>query len=198
MFELNFISESIDNSIMFMPISNIFYFFAAILPMIFILYTFAHMVYVIGEFKEENRTIPRILMYLIFKIVMTGFMFYSVMNIILSSTVMLNIINLNTIMLMIYGIYIIMETILLNKQLNRIIYKIKLSDNIKHTKKIMLDIYCKNKVLLGFCMFLIMLILVLSVIEIIFDPKFYSLLLLIIFLFSTYSKITFIKYLKSI
>lgn len=98
-----------------------------------------------------------------------------------------------------YGLFIILETLVVNLQLNKTTNfdeKQKINDE---TLKIKFrDINKKNIILFGFGAILKIIILILSIIELFNSINVFSTLLTICFVFYVYMKIEFLKYIKLI
>lgn len=176
---------------------EMFLLFSVIIPAIFLLYTLGHTIFVIGEFKEKNKNIPKLLILTMTKVFLIGIIFYNIMNIILQNDFNENTNFLINSILFCYGLFIILETLVVNLQLNKTTNfdeKQKINDE---TLKIKFrDINKKNIILFGFGAILKIIILILSIIELFNSINVFSTLLTICFVFYVYMKIEFLKYIK--
>lgn len=181
----------------YVPTHEIFLLFSVIIPAIFLLYTLGHTIFVIGEFKEKNKNIPKLLILTMTKVFLIGIIFYNIMNIILQNDFNENTNFLINSILFCYGLFIILETLVVNLQLNKTTNfdeKQKINDE---TLKIKFrDINKKNIILFGFGAILKIIILILSIIELFNSINVFSTLLTICFVFYIYMKIEFLKYIK--
>ena len=181
----------------YVPTHEIFLLFSVIIPAIFLLYTLGHTIFVIGEFKEKNKNIPKLLILTMTKVFLIGIIFYNIMNIILQNDFNENTNFLINSILFCYGLFIILETLVVNLQLNKTTNfdeKQKINDE---TLKIKFrDINKKNIILFGFGAILKIIILILSIIELFNSINVFSTLLTICFIFYVYMKIEFLKYIK--
>lgn len=182
----------------YVPTHEMFLLFSVIIPAIFLLYTLGHTIFVIGEFKEKNKNIPKLLILTITKVFLIGIIFYNIMNIILQNNFNQNTNFLINSILFCYGLFIIIETLVVNLQLNKTTNfdeKQKINDE---TLKIKFrDINKKNIILFGFGVILKITILILSIIGLFNSIDVFSTLLTICFIFYVYMKIEFLKYIKS-
>lgn len=181
----------------YVPTHEMFLLFSVIIPAIFLLYTLGHTIFVIGEFKEKNKNIPKLLILTMTKVFLIGIIFYNIMNIILQNDFNENTNFLINSILFCYGLFIILETLVVNLQLNKTTNfdeKQKINDE---TLKIKFrDINKKNIILFGFGAILKIIILILSIIELFNSINVFSTLLTICFVFYIYMKIEFLKYIK--
>lgn len=181
----------------YVPTYEMFLLFSIIIPAIFLLYTLGHTIFVIGEFKEKNKNIPKLLILTMTKVFLIGIIFYNIMNIILQNDFNENTNFLINSILFCYGLFIILETLVVNLQLNKTTNfdeKQKINDE---TLKIKFrDINKKNIILFGFGAILKIIILILSIIELFNSINVFSTLLTICFVFYVYMKIEFLKYIK--
>lgn len=181
----------------YVPTHEMFLLFSVIIPAIFLLYTLGHTIFVIGEFKEKNKNIPKLLILTITKVFLIWIIFYNIMNIILQNDFNENTNFLINSILFCYGLFIILETLVVNLQLNKTTNfdeKQKINDE---TLKIKFrDINKKNIILFGFGAILKIIILILSIIELFNSINIFSTLLTICFVFYVYMKIEFLKYIK--
>lgn len=181
----------------YVPTHEMFLLFSVIIPAIFLLYTLGHTIFVIGEFKEKNKNIPKLLILTMTKVFLIGIIFYNIMNIILQNDFNENTNFLINSILFCYGLFIILETLVVNLQLNKTTNfdkKQKINDE---TLKIKFrDINKKNIILFGFGAILKIIILILSIIELFNSINVFSTLLTICFVFYVYMKIEFLKYIK--
>lgn len=181
----------------YVPTHEMFLLFSVIIPAIFLLYTLGHTIFVIGEFKEKNKNIPKLLILTMTKVFLIGIIFYNIMNIILQNDFNENTNFLINFILFCYGLFIILETLVVNLQLNKTTNfdeKQKINDE---TLKIKFrDINKKNIILFGFGAILKIIILILSIIELFNSINVFSTLLTICFVFYVYMKIEFLKYIK--
>lgn len=181
----------------YVPTHEMFLLFSVIIPAIFLLYTLGHTIFVIGEFKEKNKNIPKLLILTMAKVFLIGIIFYNIMNIILQNDFNENTNFLINSILFCYGLFIILETLVVNLQLNKTTNfdeKQKINDE---TLKIKFrDINKKNIILFGFGAILKIIILILSIIELFNSINVFSTLLTICFVFYVYMKIEFLKYIK--
>lgn len=181
----------------YIPTHEMFLLFSVIIPAIFLLYTLGHTIFVIGEFKEKNKNIPKLLILTIAKVFLIGIIFYNIMNIILQNDFNQNTNFLINSILFCYGLFIILETLVVNLQLNKTTNfdeKQKINDE---TLKIKFrDINKKNIILFGFGAILKIIILILSIIGLFNSIDVFSTLLTICFIFYVYMKIEFLKYIK--
>lgn len=181
----------------YVPTHEMFLLFSVIIPAIFLLYALGHTIFVIGEFKEKNKNIPKLLILIMTKVFLIGIIFYNIMNIILQNDFNENTNFLINSILFCYGLFIILETLVVNLQLNKITNfdeKQKINDE---TLKIKFrDINKKNIILFGFGAILKIIILILSIIELFNSINVFSTLLTICFVFYVYMKIEFLKYIK--
>lgn len=183
----------------YVPTHEMFLLFSVIIPAIFLLYTLGHTIFVIGEFKEKNKNIPKLLILTMAKVFLIGIIFYNIMNIIIQNDFNQNTNFLINSILFCYGLFIIIETLVVNLQLNKITNfdeKQKINDEILKIK--FRDINRKNIILFGFGATLKIIILILSIIELFNSIDVFSTLLTICFVFYVYMKIEFLKYIKSI
>lgn len=182
----------------YVPTHEMFLLFSVIIPAIFLLYTLGHTIFVIGEFKEKNKNIPKLLILTMTKVFLIGIIFYNIMNIILQNNFNQNTNFLINSILFCYGLFIIIETLVVNLQLNKTTNfdeKQKINDE---TLKIKFrDINKKNIILFGFGAILKITILILSIIGLFNSIDVFSTLLTICFIFYVYMKIEFLKYIKS-
>lgn len=182
----------------YVPTHEMFLLFSVIIPAIFLLYTLGHTIFVIGEFKEKNKNIPKLLILTMTKVFLIGIIFYNIMNIILQNNFNQNTNFLINSILFCYGLFIIIETLVVNLQLNKTTNfdeKQKINDE---TLKIKFrDINKKNIILFGFGATLKIIILILSIIGLFNSIDVFSTLLTICFIFYVYMKIEFLKYIKS-
>lgn len=182
----------------YVPTHEMFLLFSVIIPAIFLLYTLGHTIFVIGEFKEKNKNIPKLLILTMTKVFLIGIIFYNIMNIILQNDFNQNTNFLINSILFCYGLFIIIETLVVNLQLNKTTNfdeKQKINDE---TLKIKFrDINKKNIILFGFGAILKITILILSIIGLFNSIDVFSTLLTICFIFYVYMKIEFLKYIKS-
>lgn len=181
----------------YVPTHEMFLLFSVIIPAIFLLYTLGHTIFVIGEFKEKNKNIPKLLILTMAKVFLIGIIFYNIMNIIIQNDFNQNTNFLINSILFCYGLFIIIETLVVNLQLNKTTNfdeKQKINDE---TLKIKFrDINKKNIILFGFGAILKIIILILSIIELFNSINVFSTLLTICFAFYVYMKIEFLKYIK--
>lgn len=181
----------------YVPTHEMFLLFSIIIPAIFLLYTLGHTIFVIGEFKEKNKNIPKLLILTMTKVFLIGIIFYNIMNIIIQNDFNENTNFLINSILFCYGLFIILETLVVNLQLNKTTNfdeKQKINDE---TLKIKFrDINKKNIILFGFGAILKIIILILSIIELFNSINVFSTLLTICFVFYVYMKIEFLKYIK--
>lgn len=181
----------------YVPTHEMFLLFSVIIPAIFLLYTLGHTIFVIGEFKEKNKNIPKLLILTMTKVFLIGIIFYNIMNIILQNDFNENTNFLINSILFCYGLFIILETLVVNLQLNKTTNfdeKQKINDEILKIK--FRDINKKNIILFGFGAILKIIILILSIIELFNSINVFSTLLTICFVFYVYMKIEFLKYIK--
>lgn len=195
---MNIIGHIFGNFIFkYVPTHEMFLLFSVIIPAIFLLYTLGHIIFVIGEFKEKNKNIPKLLILTMTKVFLIGIIFYNIMNIILQNDFNENTNFLINSILFCYGLFIILETLVVNLQLNKTTNfdeKQKINDE---TLKIKFrDINKKNIILFGFGAILKIIILILSIIELFNSINVFSTLLTICFVFYVYMKIEFLKYIK--
>lgn len=183
----------------YVPTHEMFLLFSVIIPAIFLLYTLGHTIFVIGEFKEKNKNIPKLLILTMAKVFLIGIIFYNIMNIILQNDFNQNTNFLINSILFCYGLFIIIETLVVNLQLNKTTDFDKNQKINDETLKIKFrDINKKNIILFGFEATLKIIILILSIIELFNSINVFSTLLTICFVFYVYMKIEFLKYIKSI
>lgn len=71
-----------DDLITFQAESVIFYTFGIIIPIITLLYTIGHLVFIIGEFKENNNILPNIILFLVPKLGVLGLALSSILHIV--------------------------------------------------------------------------------------------------------------------
>lgn len=195
---MNIIGYIFDNfTFKYVPTHEMFLLFSVIIPAIFLLYTLGHTIFVIGEFKEKNKNIPKLLILTMTKVFLIKIIFYNIMNIILQNDFNENTNFLINSILFCYGLFIILETLVVNLQLNKTTNfdeKQKINDE---TLKIKFrDINKKNIILFGFGAILKIIILILSIIELFNSINVFSTLLTICFVFYVYMKIEFLKYIK--
>lgn len=195
---MNIIEHIFNNfTFKYVPTHEMFLLFSVIIPAIFLLYTLGHTIFVIGEFKEKNKNIPKLLILTMTKVFLIGIIFYNIMNIILQNDFNENTNFLINSILFCYGLFIILETLVVNLQLNKTTNfdeKQKINDE---TLKIKFrDINKKNIILFGFGAILKIIILILSIIELFNSINVFSTLLTICFVFYVYMKIEFLKYIK--
>lgn len=195
---MNIIGHIFDNfTFKYVPTHEMFLLFSVIIPAIFLLYTLGHTIFVIGEFKEKNKNIPKLLILTMTKVFLIGIIFYNIMNIILQNDFNENTNFLINSILFCYGLFIILETLVVNLQLNKTTNfdeKQKINDEILKIK--FRDINKKNIILFGFGAILKIIILILSIIELFNSINVFSTLLTICFVFYVYMKIEFLKYIK--
>lgn len=183
----------------YVPTHEMFLLFSVIIPAIFLLYTLGHTIFVIGEFKEKNKNIPKLLILTMAKVFLIGIIFYNIMNIIIQNDFNQNTNFLINSILFCYGLFIIIETLVVNLQLNKTTNFDKNQKINDETLKIKFrDINKKNIILFGFGAILKIIILILSIIELFNSINVFSTLLTICFVFYVYMKIEFLKYIKSI
>lgn len=183
----------------YVPTHEMFLLFSVIIPAIFLLYTLGHTIFVIGEFKEKNKNIPKLLILTMAKVFLIGIIFYNIMNIIIQNDFNQNTNFLINSILFCYGLFIIIETLVVNLQLNKTTNFDKNQKINDETLKIKYrDINKKNIILFGFGATLKIIILILSIIELFNSIDVFSTLLTICFVFYVYMKIEFLKYIKSI
>lgn len=183
----------------YVPTHEMFLLFSVIIPAIFLLYTLGHTIFVIGEFKEKNKNIPKLLILTMAKVFLIGIIFYNIMNIILQNDFNQNTNFLINSILFCYGLFIIIETLVVNLQLNKTTDFDKNQKINDETLKIKFrDINKKNIILFGFGAILKITILILSIIGLFNSIDVFSTLLTICFVFYVYMKIEFLKYIKSI
>ena len=183
----------------YVPTYEMFLLFSVIIPAIFLLYTLGHTIFVIGEFKEKNKNIPKLLILTMAKVFLIGIIFYNIMNIIIQNDFNQNTNFLINSILFCYGLFIIIETLVVNLQLNKTTNFDKNQKINDETLKIKYrDINRKNIILFGFGATLKIIILILSIIELFNSIDVFSTLLTICFVFYVYMKIEFLKYIKSI
>lgn len=181
----------------YVPTHEMFLLFSVIIPAIFLLYTLGHTIFVIGEFKEKNKNIPKLLILTMAKVFLIGIIFYNMMNIILQNDFNENTNFLINSILFCYGLFIIIETLVVNLQLNKTTDFDKNQKINDETLKIKFrDINKKNIILFGFGAILKIIILILSIIELFNSINVFSTLLTICFVFYVYMKIEFLKYIK--
>ena len=183
----------------YVPTHEMFLLFSVIISAIFLLYTLGHTIFVIGEFKEKNKNIPKLLILTMAKVFLIGIIFYNIMNIIIQNDFNQNTNFLINSILFCYGLFIIIETLVVNLQLNKTTNFDKNQKINDETLKIKYrDINRKNIILFGFGVTLKIIILILSIIELFNSIDVFSTLLTICFVFYVYMKIEFLKYIKSI
>lgn len=183
----------------YVPTHEMFLLFSVIIPAIFLLYTLGHTIFVIGEFKEKNKNIPKLLILTMAKVFLIGIIFYNIMNIIIQNDFNQNTNFLINSILFCYGLFIIIETLVVNLQLNKTTDFDKNQKINDETLKIKFrDINNKNIILFGFGATLKIIILILSIIVLFNSIDVFSTLLTICFVFYVYMKIEFLKYIKSI
>lgn len=181
----------------YVPTHEMFLLFSVIIPAIFLLYTLGHTIFVIGEFKEKNKNIPKLLILTMAKVFLIGIIFYNMMNIILQNDFNQNTNFLINSILFCYGLFIIIETLVVNLQLNKTTDFDKNQKINDETLKIKFrDINKKNIILFGFGATLKIIILILSIIVLFNSIDVFSTLLTICFVFYVYMKIEFLKYIK--
>lgn len=181
----------------YIPTHEMFLLFSVIIPAIFLLYTLGHTIFIIGEFKEKNKNIPKLLILTMTKVFLIGIIFYNIMNIILQNDFNENTNFLINSILFCYGLFIILETLVVNLQLNKTTnFDEKQKINNETLKIKFRDINKKNIILFGFGAILKIIILILSIIELFNSINVFSTLLTICFIFYVYMKIEFLKYIK--
>lgn len=196
---MNNISQLFGNfTFNYMPTKEIFLIFSIIIPAIFLLFTLGHTIYIIGEFKEKNKHIPKLLILVMSKVFIISIILYDILNIQIQSkfNIYSNLL-VNTI-LFCYGLFIVVELLTINLQLNKVtdfkeiqnITDLTLKEKFKkiNSKNVMLFIA-------GFTLKII--ILILSIIGLFTSIDIFSTLLTILFVFYIYMKIEFLKYVKS-
>lgn len=99
--------------IVFNPGSIIFYCFGVIIPTIMLLYSFGHMVFTVGEYKESDRTIPVIILLLMIKLFIIGFVMFSVYHVLFDYNIYE--ISLTSIIIFVWGLLITFDTWIGNK-----------------------------------------------------------------------------------
>lgn len=101
--------------IIFNPISVLFYCFGIILPTIMILINLGHIVFTIGEYKESDKTMPVIMLFLILKMFITAFSLFSIYHFLFVNEI--NKLSLSTSICFIWGILITVDSYISNKLL---------------------------------------------------------------------------------
>lgn len=101
--------------IVFNPGSIIFYCFGVVIPTIMLLYSFGHMVFTVGEYKESDRTIPIIILLLVIKLFIIGFVMFSIYHILFDYNI--HEISLTSIIIFVWGLLITFDTWIGNRVL---------------------------------------------------------------------------------
>lgn len=101
--------------IIFNPVSVLFYCFGIILPTIMILINLGHIVFTIGEYKESDKTMPVIMLFLILKMFITAFSLFSIYHFLFVNEI--NKLSLSTSICFIWGILITVDSYISNKLL---------------------------------------------------------------------------------
>lgn len=104
--------------IIFNPVSVLFYCFGIILPTIMILINLGHIVFTIGEYKESDKTMPVIMLFLILKMFITAFSLFSIYHFLFVNEI--NKLSLSTSICFIWGILITVDSYISNKLLKMI------------------------------------------------------------------------------
>lgn len=196
---MNNISQLFGNfTFNYMPTKEIFLIFSIIIPAIFLLFTLGHTIYIIGEFKEKNKHIPKLLILVMSKVFIISIILYDILNIQIQSKFDIHVNLLVNTILFFYGLFIIVELLTINLQLNKVtdfneiqeITDITLKEKFRkiNSKNVMLFIA-------GFTLKIV--ILILSIIGLFTSIDIFSTLLTILFVFYIYMKIEFLKYVKS-
>jgi hypothetical protein len=101
--------------IVFNPVSIIFYCFGIIIPTIMLLYSFGHIVFTVGEYKESDKTIPMIILLLVIKLFVIGFIMFFVYHILFDYDIPE--ISMTSIIVFLFGNLITFDTNIINKSL---------------------------------------------------------------------------------
>ena len=192
-----------DVTLRYVPTHEMFLLISIIIPAIFLLFSVGYTIFVIGEFKEKNKNIPKLLILTIAKVFLIGIIFYNMMNIILQNEFYQKASIIVYWLLMNYGIFVIIESLVVNMQLNKATYVDDKNNEIQEVndnilKKKYQIINMKNNILFGFGIFIKVMILILSVITLFNGINIFSTLLTICFIFYIYMKIEFMKYIRQL
>ena len=101
--------------IVFNPGSIIFYCFCVVIPTIMLLYSFGHMVFTVGEYKESDRTIPIIILILAIKLFIIGFVMFFIYHILFDYNI--HEVSLTSIIIFTWGLLITFDTWIGNRVL---------------------------------------------------------------------------------
>lgn len=139
----------LNNLVQFLPAASIFYFISILLPIVLLLFTFGNIVYTVGELKERDIATPRVLLQLIFAAIAIFTIFYGCLNLILAKSSLS--FGVEAIVLMLYGLFISIESIIVNRMLfkvNSFICKklIRSTNAADRIKKIISSTSCSSKV----------------------------------------------------
>lgn len=192
-----------DDLITFQTGSVIFYTFGIIIPIITLLYTIGHLVFIIGEFKENNNILPNIVLFLVPKLGVLGLALSSILHIVFDKEINF-ISDMGFVCVVaIWSLFICGDSYMINRILRQL-DKFNSDDTIDKSGKIKPYIYNimyllikKNKVLLFFKYLVMLFYFIFSIINFIFIHKYLSgHSLFIIFFMYGYMNWLMIRYYK--
>ena len=192
-----------DDLIVFQAESVIFYTFGIIIPIITLLYTIGHLVFIIGEFKENNNILPNIVLFLVPNLGVLGLALSAILHVVFDKKIdFVSDIGF-IIIVMFWSLFICIDLYLINRCLRKL-DKFNSDETIDKSGKIKPYIYeimskliLKNKPILFIKYFGVILYSILTLINFLFWHQYLSgHLLFITFLMYLYLNYLIIRYIK--
>ena len=123
--------------IIFQPESALFYTFGIIIPIILLLFSIGYLVFVIGEFKENNNILPNIILFLVTKLSILVLGMSAILHIVFDKSIISSN-KVFVLMVSFWAVFIYIDTFLINGVLSKID---RFNKNIINIDKLILKTY---------------------------------------------------------
>lgn len=198
-----------NDSVLSVVMSHIYPVFGIFVPLICLLYVFTYIVYLLGEYKEKLGLTPKACMMLLIKFGILGAIYYNTFCFqIMPHEAETLFIRFH---ISVFGILVLFESIIAIMQLNRINKSERyLARNDKkygvcvrspfchvHLAKCILSVYHKNRFILTTNIIINLVMFILILIGVLFDPKHIIISCIMLFILYIIVKVNFMKSLKN-